>query len=73
MRKPGGEMKYTKTGLISVSTGSEIVECRLTELLELKQERDHWKQAYCKAEQEAARLEAWATKLYREVQELRKK
>jgi len=50
----------------------EIIALREQQLDIALKELDHWKQAYCKAEQEAARLEAWATKLYKEVQELRK-
>ena len=45
---------------------------RLLEKLENAEiECDHWRQAYCKAEQETARMDAWATKLWNELQELR--
>ena len=57
-------MRYSKKEF------NEVLDAALEyrrENASLAKERDHWRQAYCTAEQETARMEAWATDLWKKL------
>ena len=58
-------MNHIKAGLVDIS------ELEIT-IRDLKQDRDHWRQAYCNSENETIRFQKEYKKIYKELMELKK-